>query len=212
MQYNMNTWDWQAMDLKIFNAWETKEDVFDEVFRACVFSGNKLLDLGTGLGRIARFFAKNGFKVSALDVDAVPLAHARQTAAANGLNIDFRQGNMMKMPFVNKSFNCVYAANILSLTHMVGLVNTLDEVHRVLTPGGIVYGQLYDVAGRAKHISVGEIDEHSFLSRVQYGNHFAPFLFVKKDEIPGLLRGFSAKIIPEGEIYHFVARKNGRRR
>ena len=56
------------------------------------------------------------------------------------LNIDYRGGDAYaiaeRLPFKDRSFDFVYASHVLE--HIVNLDGAMREIHRVLTPGGIL--------------------------------------------------------------------------
>ncbi len=57
-------------------------------------SGSRLLDVPCGEGRITEHFAQWGHSITGVDRSADFLEFARQRAAARGLTIDYRQGDM----------------------------------------------------------------------------------------------------------------------
>jgi SAM-dependent methyltransferase len=54
----------------------------------------RALDIACGAGRNALFLAAHGFEVSALDISSVALERGRRDAAARGLAIDWRHGDL----------------------------------------------------------------------------------------------------------------------
>lgn len=52
--------------------------------------GSRLLDLGCGPGLYTTEFARRGLRVTGVDLSGGSIAHARATAEANGLNIEYR--------------------------------------------------------------------------------------------------------------------------
>jgi SAM-dependent methyltransferase len=59
----------------------------------------RLLDLGCGPGRVAVPLARRGFRVVGVDAIAGYLAHARAAAAAAGVAIDLRHGDVAEVTF-----------------------------------------------------------------------------------------------------------------
>ena len=60
--------------------------------------GARLLDLPCGHGRIANRLAARGLKVTGVDNDELFLARARDDAAAAGVTVDYRHGDMRAPP------------------------------------------------------------------------------------------------------------------
>lgn len=85
-----------------------------------------VLDLGCGKGRFARHLAGRGARVVGLDLSA------RMLAEADGL--DRVRGSAHRLPFAGGSFDAAIAVE--SLEHVHDVLPVLDELRRVLRPGG----------------------------------------------------------------------------
>jgi 2-polyprenyl-3-methyl-5-hydroxy-6-metoxy-1,4-benzoquinol methylase len=66
-----------------------------------------LLDLGAGLGRHAIHFAKQGFRVNAIDISDYAIEYAKNWAAKEGLAIDAKVGDMLSLPYGDHAFDYV---------------------------------------------------------------------------------------------------------
>jgi ubiquinone/menaquinone biosynthesis C-methylase UbiE len=98
-------------------------------------SGKNILDLGTGQGAAAVFFARGGARVTACDLSPGMLDVVRRVAAYHGVHVERRICSAEDLSsFADGSFDAVYAANLL---HHVDIARCLDEVRRVLKPGGL---------------------------------------------------------------------------
>lgn len=93
----------------------------------------RILDLGTGTGLLARRFAMAGATVCGLDVSEGQLEMAAAAAARDGQSIDFRLGSAESLPFDASSFDVVSANQCWMY---FDLKQTIPEVLRVLTPHG----------------------------------------------------------------------------
>lgn len=96
----------------------------------------KLLDLGTGLGETAVYFALQGAQVIATDISPHMIALAQQLAAHHHTQIE---GVVCPAENLDLPDNCVdicYTANVLH--HVADRKRTLQEIYRVLKPGGLV--------------------------------------------------------------------------
>ncbi len=98
-------------------------------------SGQRILDLGTGTGLLARRFAEAGAVVSGLDISADQLSVAQAAASRDGLDIEFRQGGAESLPFRSSSFDVVTANQCWMY---FDLKQTIPEVLRVLRPEGLL--------------------------------------------------------------------------
>jgi ubiquinone/menaquinone biosynthesis C-methylase UbiE len=105
--------------------------------------GTRLLDLGCGAGRHAFEAARRGAEVVALDADHGELRQVSAVAAAMAetgeiqvpASITAAAGDATRMPFPDGSFDIVIAAEVLE--HIPADQNAMNEIARVLRPGGI---------------------------------------------------------------------------
>ena len=108
-------------------------DRFFEQFDA---RGRDALDYGCGRGYIAIRLAQEGAaSVTGIDLSSTELEYARQRAndAGVGERISFVVGDAHHTPFADASFDLIVGAAIL---HHVDLELSLQEVKRLLRPGG----------------------------------------------------------------------------
>uniref|UniRef100_A0A8H7K823 Sterol 24-C-methyltransferase n=1 Tax=Bionectria ochroleuca TaxID=29856 RepID=A0A8H7K823_BIOOC len=99
--------------------------------------GMRVLDVGCGVGGPAREIVKfTGAHVTGLNLNEYQVQRATNYAAREGLSnlLDFVQGDFMKMPFPDNSFDAVYA--IEATCHAPSLKGVYSEILRVLKPGG----------------------------------------------------------------------------
>lgn len=105
----------------------------------------RILDLGCGHGRHANRLAALGHQVTGYDRSAGFLDLARRDAAARGVSVDYRQGDMRQLDF-DQAFDCV-----LMLFTVFGYFGddenllVLRKVARALRPGGRL---LFDILNR----------------------------------------------------------------
>jgi len=92
---------------------------------------NRVLDLGCGIGDFGRYRPSLSIDVYGIDIDeaAVALANTHETAVQGDL-----EGAVL--PYESGFFDAVLARDILE--HLQTPWLTLQEVHRVLRPGGLV--------------------------------------------------------------------------
>lgn len=95
--------------------------------------GKRLLDVGCGMGEAAVFFALHGAQVAACDISARSLQRARELAEHHQVEISTVRLAAEGLPFSDGSFDFVYGNGVL---HHVDFLSTLQEVRRVLKPGG----------------------------------------------------------------------------
>lgn len=96
-----------------------------------------LLEIGAGTGRDSLFFQAQGLQVTCTDLSLAMVQHCRQ----KGLNaqvMDFRH-----LDFPAESFDAVYALNCLLHVPNSDLPAVLQQIHRVLKRGGLMFLGVY---------------------------------------------------------------------
>jgi len=96
--------------------------------------GADVLEVAPGPGYLAVEMARRGYKVTALDISRSFVRIARQNAKEAGVAIDVRRGNAALMPFADCAFDVVVC--VAAFKNFADPVGALNEMHRVLKPGG----------------------------------------------------------------------------
>ncbi len=104
----------------------------------------KILDLACGYGRVTIPLAKKGYDVEGLDLVPTLLNEAKKEAKKQGLNINFKIGNMQKLPYKNENFDvilCLWSA-FNELVKKSDQIKTIKEMYRVLKKRGFAFMDL----------------------------------------------------------------------
>lgn len=113
-------------------------------------SGVRILDVACGSGVVTHLFAEHVGKMGQIvgydiNPDMIAIAQAKQRDAA----IEWRQGNALELPFQDGAFDIVTCQH--GLMFFEDRVRGLQEMHRVLAPGGsllvLVWGPIEDNPG-----------------------------------------------------------------
>lgn len=97
-------------------------------------SNTHLLDAGCGNGVFTRFYARRGFKVTALDLTDAAVQITKKGLELNNLSANVRQGSVEALPFDDNSFDYVVSNGVIH--HTPGTEKAVHEFYRVLKPGG----------------------------------------------------------------------------
>ena len=98
-------------------------------------SGARVLEIAPGPGYLAIEIARLGrFEVTGLDVSRTFVEIGRENARKAGVTVDFRHGDAAAVPFEANSFDLVVCQ--AAFKNFTEPVRALDEMHRVLRPGG----------------------------------------------------------------------------
>jgi SAM-dependent methyltransferase len=95
--------------------------------------GQRILDLATGTGLLARQFARQGSRVAGIDIAPGQIDAARRLAADEGLDARFAVAPAESVPFGAGEFD---AASANQCWLYFDPDRTLAELRRVLVPGG----------------------------------------------------------------------------
>ena len=138
-------------DRSAFPEWKRAER--DRFLSHLQAAGSKqLLEIGAGTGRDARFFADADCKVMCIDLSPEMI----QLCLDKGLEAQVM--DVAGMSFPDASFEAVYAFNSLLHLPKRELPSVLQEIRRVLAPGGLFYFGTY---GGYDHEGIYKKDDHT---------------------------------------------------
>ena len=109
----------------------------ERAFGKGALSQQEILEVGSGGGLICEELAQRKAIVVGLDPSKESIASARlfTQQAGVGRNVSFQQGYAEKLPYADGSFSVIICLD--TLEHIRDLHATLQEITRVLAPGGI---------------------------------------------------------------------------
>ena len=113
-------------------------------------SGQRILDLGTGTGVLAREFARRGANAAGVDISQNQINTARRLAVQEGLTVDFRVAEAVTTPFPDGCFDIV-TANQCWL--YFDPAQAVAEVRRLLTPEGLLVTSHFSWLPRLDHVA-----------------------------------------------------------
>ncbi|MDQ5845014.1 MAG: class I SAM-dependent methyltransferase [Acidobacteriota bacterium] len=105
------------------------------------FRGQRLLEVGCGMGTDLLQFARGGALCTGVDLTPRSIEISRHRFALYGMPGDFLLTDGERLPFPDESFDVVYSNGVLH--HTPDTAGGIRELHRVLKPGGIAKVMLY---------------------------------------------------------------------
>lgn len=103
--------------------------------------GLKVLEIGCGLGTDGAQFAEAGADYTGVDLTEAAVELARKRFELFNLPGSFRTADAENLDFADQSFDVVYSHGVLHHTPDTG--KAIQEIHRVLRPGGRAVVMLY---------------------------------------------------------------------
>lgn len=97
-------------------------------------SGSRVLDVATGTGNAALAAARRFCEVVGIDYVPASLEDGRERAEAEGLGVDFREGDAEDIPFPDDSFDAVLST--IGVMFAPDQEKAADELLRVCRSGG----------------------------------------------------------------------------
>lgn len=99
----------------------------------------RILDVGTGTGRIALVLGRMGFSVTGIDASEQMLAVLDRKSKDQRIDIDIQQGEVMDLRFKDKSFD--YSVSFMTIMHVPDWKKMLQEMCRVTAKGLLIQFQ-----------------------------------------------------------------------
>ncbi len=105
------------------------------------FAGQRLLEVGCGMGTDLLQFARGGAICTGVDLTPRSIAISKHRFALYGVPASFLITDGERLPFPDGSFDVTYSNGVLH--HTPDTAGAMRELHRVLKPGGIAKVMLY---------------------------------------------------------------------
>jgi ubiquinone/menaquinone biosynthesis C-methylase UbiE len=100
-----------------------------------------VLEVGCGLGTDAINFARRGARYTGVDLTEASIELVRKRFELEGLAANLSVADAEVLPFADDSFDLVYSHGVLH--HTPETQRAIDQIHRVLKPGGTAMVMLY---------------------------------------------------------------------
>jgi ubiquinone/menaquinone biosynthesis C-methylase UbiE len=106
-----------------------------DALTAALPAGARILEVAPGPGYFAVEMARRGFEVTGLDISHSFVEIATRYAREQGVPVEFRQGDAAALPFPDGTFDLIVCQ--AAFKNFQEPVRALNEMHRVLRPGGV---------------------------------------------------------------------------
>lgn len=134
--------------------------LFDQLLKGRITPGMRILDAGCGSGRNLVYLLREGYEVFAADADAAEVEAVRRMADELAPKLpagNFRVETVDRMSFEDGCADVVICNTVLHFAeddaHFAAM---LQELFRVLKPGGIFFSRLGSVMGMESRIELVE--------------------------------------------------------
>jgi ubiquinone/menaquinone biosynthesis C-methylase UbiE len=107
--------------------------------------GQRVLEIGLGSGSDFMRWARAGAELSGVDLTAASVALCRERLELEGLAADVRVGDAEQLEFPDATFDLVYSYGVIH--HSPNTERIVEEIRRVLKPGGTVRVMIYNARG-----------------------------------------------------------------
>jgi tellurite methyltransferase len=130
--------------------------LFDQLLRGRFDRRRRVLDAGCGAGRNLPYFLRHGFEVLVADADAGAIASVRQLAASLQAPLPpdhVHCGPLSALPWEDGSTDAVICSAVLHFARDEReFAAMLEELWRVLAPGGLLFARLATSIGLERHL------------------------------------------------------------
>ena len=151
----------------------------------------RILDLGCGLGRHSILFAEQGLDVAAVDLSQDGIKYLNEWKNKAGLEILTQVCDMNQLPFTNNAFDCIWSYHVISHTDTAGFLEILNEIERVLKPGGNIYFTLCSKEDWAYKDAGFPVIDGNTIMKTEGPEKDIPHYFVELNDIIKLLYNFN---------------------
>jgi SAM-dependent methyltransferase len=131
--------------------------LFDQLLRGRFDRRRRVLDAGCGGGRNLPFFLQHGFDVWIADADPAAIDAVRQLATTLNVAIPPDHayfGSLDSLPWREGSFDAIICSAVLHFARdEQDFAALLDELWRVLAPGGLLFARLATSIGLERQLT-----------------------------------------------------------
>jgi tellurite methyltransferase len=117
--------------------------LLDQLLKGRITPGQKILDVGCGVGRNSEYFVRHNYAVFGVDRNEQAIQQAKEQVVVWNPHFDlerFRVADLMEIPFPDKDFDYIISSAALHFSEdRAHFTKLFEELVRVLKPGGILF-------------------------------------------------------------------------
>lgn len=159
-------------------------------------------DLGCGMGRHTILFAQNGFNTYAFDLSEEAVNATKKWAEELNLNVDYKIGDMLNLPYEDNSFDCILCRNVISHTDTEGIKVIIKKLYDILKYDGECFLTLWsknsDLYKDPKNLKVDENTKRRMDPGVEYR---VPHFYADMNIIPKLFEKFKIEYVSQLQYF-----------
>lgn len=125
--------------------------LLDQILKGRFTKDMKILDAGCGEGRNAVYFIQKGYQIFGIDPNELAVQYCRYLSKSLNPDFDahrFQVGRLEEIPFHAGAFNAVICSAVLHFAdHVDNFWQMIQEIHRVLKPGGAFWFRMTTAFG-----------------------------------------------------------------
>ena len=154
-------------------------------------SSGKVLEIGCGAGNISIWFAQQGYKAHGMDIAPSAIEWAKEKALEANVEVDFRVGNVVHLEeYQDESFDFVFDGHCLHCIIGDDRATLLNNVHRVLKPGGYCF-----INTMCTPVDGSRIDNYDPKTRCTFHDGFATRFWGHPEELVAEMEAAKFEVI-----------------
>lgn len=129
----------------------TSANPFEELMNTKALRGQRVLEIGCGMGFHSEMLARAGAKLSTVDLSPTSVTATMKRFELKQLSADVRQMDAEDLDFPSGSFDMVWSWGVIHHSSRTGRI--VREIERVLRPGGKARIMVYNLEGMPAYIT-----------------------------------------------------------
>ncbi len=200
------TADWFAeldqRELHGHRLFATRDEPYDRLMPLLRIEGQRVLEIGCGMGLHSQVLASHGAQLSAVDLTPTAIEATTKRFAIKGLTGEILRADAESLPFEDSTFDFVWSWGVIH--HSSRTARVVREIARVLKPEGEVRVMVYNREGTSaylallkNHLLSGKFLSRSFEESLFAGTDGYSARYYVQEQFEDLFRGFFENVSSE---------------